>query len=79
MDKQELIAIYHLLRHQEEKLYELHRGLRAVVHTLNSQHSFREAYPANYSDVGSSEVALGYAPTLKAIDETILRLKENVS
>jgi len=73
---QELIEVYHLLRHQEEKLYELHKSLRATTEFLH-KHGFGDEYARSYEAIGSSEVALDYAGTLRLIDETIRRLSES--
>lgn len=77
MQTQELIQIYHLLREQEGKMVEIHRSLRAVLETLVRENpEFYDAYRQSYESRLSSEVALGYAPTLEAIDEKIRDLKE---
>lgn len=72
---QELIEIFHLLRHQEEQLHELHKSLRAVTEVLHKQ-GLGPEYERSYEATGSSEVALDYAGTLRLIDETIRRLTE---
>jgi len=54
---QELIEIYRLLRHQEEKLYELHKSLRALTEVLQTS-GFGREYQKSYAAIGSSEVAL---------------------
>lgn len=73
---QELIEVYHLFRHQEEALYELHRSLRAVTEILRRK-GLGPEYDQIYEAPGSSAVALDYAGTLQLIDETIRRLTEH--
>jgi hypothetical protein len=72
---QELLAIYHLLRHQEERLYELHNTLRSILKSLESE-KFLADYRTHLQEIGSSAKALGYAETLQLIDASIQRLKE---
>ncbi len=71
----ELIEIYRLLHHQEEKLYELHKSLRAATEVLH-KHGLGEEYAKSYEAIGSSAVALDYAGTLRLIDETIQSLTD---
>ena len=70
-----LIDVYHLLRHQEEKLYELHKSLRAVTEVLH-KHALGAEYAQSYEAKGSSAVALDYAGRLQLIDETIQSLTD---
>ena len=72
---QELLTIYHLLRHQEEKLHELHNDLRSILQTLGSE-KFLADYRTHLEEIGSSAKALGYAETLELIDGAIQRLKD---
>jgi len=72
---QELIEIYHLLRHQQERIYELHKSLRAVTEVLH-KHGLGSEYAQSYEAIGSSEVALDYDGRLRLIDETIRSLMD---
>jgi hypothetical protein len=70
-----LIDVYHLLRHQEENLYELHKALRAVTEVLH-KHGLGAEYTQSYEATGSSAVALDYDGRLRLIDETIQSLTD---
>ena len=74
---QELIEVYHLLRHQEEALYQLHKSLRAVTEILH-QNGLGPEYAQSFEAIGSSAVALDYDGRLRLIDETIQSLQDNV-
>ena len=71
----ELLSVYHLLRHQEEKLHELHNGLRSILKTLESE-KFLADYRTHLEEKGSSAKALGYDEMLQLIDGAIRRLKD---
>jgi hypothetical protein len=73
---QELIEVYHLLRHQEGKLYELNKILRAVVEILCKQ-GLGPEYEKSYEATGSSAKALGYAEMLQSIDAKLRHLTEH--
>jgi hypothetical protein len=74
---QELIEVYHLLRHQEERLYEIHKSLRALTEVLQ-KYGVGPEYAKSFEAIGSSAVALDYAGKLRLIDETIQSLQDDV-
>jgi hypothetical protein len=74
---QQLIDVYHLLRHQEEALYHLHKSLRAVTEILQKR-GLGPEYAQGFQAIGSSAVALDYDGRLRLIDETIQSLQDDV-
>ena len=75
---QELISIYHLIRHQEERLHEFRRGVLAILAGLANQPGFLETYRAAVQAIEPNQVTQGHAGTLQSIDDAIQRLKGSV-
>jgi hypothetical protein len=74
---QELIEVYHLLRHQQQKIRDLHLGVRAIVEALKSpQGAFSDDYDRTYEDPGSRGVTAEYDSTIRIIDAKVQRLRD---
>jgi hypothetical protein len=77
--KEYLTNVYQILEHQEGKLVDLHRSIRAILEAMKTQDGFLEAYGKHYEGPGSSETALGYTSMLAAIREKVQRLRERAA